>query len=398
MRKILLLLAFCLCLNAQSDKTSSIPIPKNTFLNLDAQECDKECLKYLLKEKKYFSFLSKHRQQNDEKLDQEYQKLNAMFSIASQQFTTQNQNNAKIQIALLLPQKIIQRYAISITNSVTAYLLSKNIDFDIEVFNCNDENDISLQNSLNEIKNRQYTFIIAALTPKGANYVAKNSGGLTIFIPTINYKQVNYPPENILFGGIDYAEQIQKLLKYTNPKIAIFSDGSNLSEQLNSWVRQYSNVLYEQQIIDQNTNFKQTLKGNRILQNASIFLNMPLVKATLLSSQLRVYNIKAYKLLSTQINYHPMLLSIAQSADTKSLLLANSIGKSPLHIQINNALFNHSIVYDWVNYATNVGLDFIYTQLFPSYPREFQEQIDGNQIMYNTDIYKVANSRFYKLN
>lgn len=91
-----------------------------------------------------------------------------------------------------------------------------------------------------------------------------------------------------------------------------------------------------------------------------------------------------------------MLLTLTQYNDRKKLYLANSIQKSPLDIREINALFDHSIVYDWVNYSTNVGLDYLFSSYFTNgIPREFKEKISGNQIIYKTDIMKASGFGFY---
>lgn len=103
------------------------------------------------------------------------------------------------------------------------------------------------------------------------------------------------------------------------------------------------------------------LKNNKTLLNSSIFMNTPLVKTSLISSQLRVYKIVPYMLLSTQINYNPMLLTLTQYEDRKNFYLANSIGKTTVEMEELNSLFGHDIVYDWVNYSTSIGIDYFYT-------------------------------------
>ncbi len=313
MRKVffILLLSF-VSLYARSDKVSSVPIPESSFLDLDGQECDEQCMKKLIEEEKYFSFMSKHKEQEDGSVDENYQKLSTLFGDSNQSdfSVSQNLQTAQARLAILVPQKSIQRYATSTINSIIAYLLAKDSNFDIEVFNSHDESPSSLGLALSQIRQKGYKVVIAPMTQRGARYLMQNGNDFVIFIPTINYKSMQNAPSNMLFGGIDYEEQVRKLLDYSGPKVATFSDGSMLGDKLNSFVAQNVDVRYEKRIKDsKKINLKYILKGNRVLQNASVFLNMPLVKSSLLSSQLRVYDIRPYRLLSTQINYRPMLLN-----------------------------------------------------------------------------------------
>lgn len=390
-------------LYAKSDKLSPISLPSNVFINLSPNTCDKTCMKKLLSEEKFFSFISLYSKDLDDKvIEQNYQKFSSLFSILPPNFEiidNFSQESGQVRLAILLPQKSIHRYAMTTVNSIIAYLMARNSAFDIEVFNSIDETPSSLQFALSEIKQKNYQVIIAPVTPIGASFLAQNGNDFLIFIPTIHYSSAPTAPSNILFGGINYNEQIQKLLNFSNPKIATFSDGSPLGAKLDFLVSQNTDIRYQKQITDsEKINLKYMLKGNQILKNASIFLNMPLVKSSILSSQLRVYDILPHSLLSTQINYHPTLLTLTQYLDRKRMYLANSISQAPLSVESTNTLFGHSIVYDWVNYSTNVGLDYLFATFFTqNNPRAFKEYIQGNQIIYNTKIMKASRYGFYTI-
>ncbi len=397
MKKIFYLLAICTTLFATNN--SNIALPQNNYLDLDAKECDEACLDKLLKEKKYFTFMSK--QQGAEVLNGVNKELEGLFNGEEKSLSDlQLGNNKKedIKLAILVPQKKIGNYASSVVNSITAYLMERDSDFDIEVFNSYDESEGSLSNALNSIRQRGYKIVIAPLTQYGANYVAQNANDLIIFMPTINKKDIQFQTYNILYGGIDYEKQIISLLNYANSKVAIFSDLSPLSNNLNNFVAKNSDVSYQKDIeSSQKINLKYILKGNWALQGASIFLNTPLIKSSLIASQLRVYDIKPKALLSTQINLNPLLLNLTQYADRRHLYLANSISTAPISIQETNALFNHNIAYDWVNYSTNVGMDYLYS-LLTGNSRKFSEDISNHEINYNIKIMKTSEYGFYNVN
>lgn len=402
MKNILLILLTCVLLFAKSDKLSPIALPNGVFINLNSEKCDVSCLKNYIKQERYFSFLANYNQaihvKEDEFVSNLYRELSARFSIASPLLILNTSGNM-VKVAILVPQKRIRRYAITAVNSTIAYLFARNNDFEIEVFNSIDESEEALARELDNIRRREFQFVIAPLTPQGANFVSRNAEGLLVYIPTIHRSFTQTSANNIIYGGISYQEQIKKLANFANQKIAIFSDGSVLGEQLDSMVEgEFLEVGYKNQLTTQKLNLKPMLKGNYRLQGSSIFLNMPLVKTSLLASQLRAYDIFPHALLSTQINYHPMLISLTQYLDRKKLYLANSIQNTPYQLNATNSIFGHSITYDWVNYATSIGIDFLYTRYF-NQDREaiFKESIQNNQVQYTTTIMKSGPNGFYSI-
>jgi hypothetical protein len=63
-----------------------------------------------------------------------------------------------------------------------------------------------------------------------------------------------------------------------------------------------------------------------------------------------------------------------------------------------NSLFGHDIVYDWVNYSTSVGIDYLYTHYFvPVAEKNFDENIVENQVKYDVSIVKPKRYKFEKV-
>ena len=326
--------------------------------------------------------------------------------LASQEVTSQptyqlpemalSHGGQMIKIAVLIPQKTIKKYAVTSVNSVMSYLLYRNYSFDMNVFNSNDEREESIVKALADIKAGGYHFIIAPVTPQGATILANKVTDTVIFIPTIHRSSVPSAGANIVFGGIDYEQQMALLAPYANERVGTFEDGSGLSLQLGTLAKKNSTrVFYEKRIESSKANFKQLFKGNNSLNNASFYLNTPLVTSSLIASQLRANDIAPYALLSTQINYNPLLLTLTQSEDRDKMFIANSIQKTPAKLEEINALFGHDIVYDWVNYSTSVGADLLATHFFENKTeRVFKESISNNQVVYNTVIVKPAQHSF----
>ena len=308
-------------------------------------------------------------------------------------------NGEMIKIAVLIPQKTIKKYAITSVNTVISYLLYKNYSFDLNVFNSGDEKEESILKALTDIKAGGYTYIIAPVTPEGANVIATHVTDTLVFIPTIHRNSVAIVNENIFFGGIDYEGQVALLSEHASERVGIFEDGSGLSFQLSTFVKKYhERVFYEKRVESSKANFKQMFKGNRSLNNASYYLNTPLVSSSLIASQLRANDIYPSALLSTQINYNPLLLTLTQYEDRNDMFIANSIQRTPANLEEINTLFGHDIVYDWVNYATSIGAEFVTTHFYAN-PSEkiFKEGFKERQIVYNTSIVKPERHAFKKV-
>jgi len=308
-------------------------------------------------------------------------------------------NGPMIKIAVLVPQKTIKKYAITSVNSVMSYLLYQNYNFDLNVFNSGDEKEESLLIALKDIKAGEYNYIIAPLTPEGAQIVANYVKDTMVFIPTLHSSSVKNASSNIFFGGIDYAQQVALLSEFANERVGTFEDGSPLSFQLNSLVKKNSQrVFYEKRIESSKVNFKQLFKGNTSLNNASLYLNMPLVTTSLVASQLRANEIFPNALLSTQINYNPLLLTLTQYEDRDKMFVANSIQRTPAELEEINAFFGHDIVYDWVNYSTSIGAEYLCNEFFAGKTNKtFNEVMQNNQVIYNTAIYKPGRNEFSKV-
>jgi SRSO17 transposase len=378
---------------AQSDKLSHIPPTKSVFINTDAFTCNIECMQGLLDDGQIFSFISNYNSSMEELYT-----MRSEFAYYQRIFRVFDDEEFSIRVAMLVPQKSIRRYASTTVNSVLAYLVSKQNNFEVKVFNSNDEKESSILRELKNIKNENFRYVIAPVTQNGAKIIMDNEHDLEVYIPTVHKKSMENNNSKIVFGGINYDKQIDELLKYSNSKIAYFSDGSNLSKSINdSLLEKNPKIVYSKSINSSRISFKRMFKNNKKLNDSSIFMNTPLVKTSLVASQIRVYDIEPYVLLSTQINYNPMLLTLTQYEDRKDFYIANSIGKTTVGMKELNSLFGHDIVYDWVNYSTSLGMDFFYTQYFvPTSSRNFSENIVENQVEYDITIVKPKRYKFVK--
>jgi len=379
---------------AKSLYLSTLPLPQTNIINLDTKECDAKCLENYLDNGQIFSFLSNYNNTpNDLNLSDKYETLKIKFNIYNLK-TAQN-----VKIALMVPKNIIGRYTISTTNTILAYLLNKKVNFDFELFDSKDETVQNIANTVKKIEQKGFKFVIAPYTANGVKSLLSINTNLIFYIPTINKSEVSTQKTNFIFGGINYKKQIDKLLLFTNEKIAIFADQSNIGFKLSSYIEDSEKqVVYKKVIPQKLTKFRSFLRHNRRLNNSSIFLNTPLIKTSLLASQFRFYKITPYALFSTQINYNPLLLNLTQFDDRKNMYIANSIGYSDDKLVVTNKLLDNNIQYDWINYSTSVGIDYIYTLYFNSETKRlFDENILSNQVQYNIQVLKPTKSAFKKV-
>ncbi len=310
---------------------------------------------------------------------------------------SQLRNSDQIKVALLVPKKVIGAYANSVANSIIAYLISKDTRFLFEVFDSGTQSPDDLNLAMQKIKHKGYQFVIAAVTADGAQSLAPLVSDTLVFIPTVHHEDVAIKNPNIIFGGIDYTAQIDALLPYADDKIVIFNDHSRLAKKISAVIkdRRIEDVVYEKEIKNMKANISYIFKRNHKLKNASVFLNMPVVKSALIATQFSRYEDNISKILSTQVNYSPLLLTLTQYQDRKNFFIANSISDMPFKIEDTNTLLGGEIKYNWISYATTVGLDYVFCNYFGSKNiREFDEEVYDKQIYYKVSVMQAMRGSF----
>lgn len=352
--------------------------------------CDKECLKELSRGVDFIQFIYTPLTMS-EPFKSYYAGIKKLATIPEIEIGRKD-----IKVALIIPQDVIKSYSVVVSDSVFAYIFKRDVGSHIEIFYSGDESAENLNLAINRAKNAGFKYFIAPLTTNGLEIINSDDyDDLIFYIPTINIKNISNPRSNLFFGGIDYEAQIQKLLQKANHKISAFGDGSRVSNMLNEIVATNSINPYIQNIegSDIKLNF---LKNNYKVKNSSIFLNTPLIKSALLSSQFRVFELEPYILLSTQLNYNSALISLTQSGDRKNLYIANSIMTPDSQLETLSAILGEKLAYDWVAYSTMIGMDFIYLNYInKSAQAIFKENMQDNQIQYNINIMRAGNYGFY---
>lgn len=352
--------------------------------------CDKECLKELSRGVDFIQFIYTPLTMS-EPFKSYYAGIKKLATIPEIEIGRKD-----IKVALIIPQDVIKSYSVVVSDSVFAYIFKRDVGSYIEIFYSGDESAENLNLAINRAKSAGFKHFIAPITANGLSVInSSDYDDLIFYIPTINIKTVQNPNPNLFFGGIDYEAQIQKLLQKANHKISAFGDGSRVSNMLNEIVATNSTNPYIQNIegSDIKLNF---LKNNYKVKNSSIFLNTPLIKSALLSSQFRVFELEPYILLSTQLNYNSALISLTQSGDRKNLYIANSIMTPDSQLETLSAILGEKLAYDWVAYSTMIGMDFIYLNYINKNAQAiFKEHMQDNQIRYNINIMRAGNYGFY---
>ena len=297
----------------------------------------------------------------------------------------------------MLPQKVIGRYVISTTNSILSYLIMQNVDFKVEVFNSIDEKEESIISTLNDIRDKDFYYVIAPVTINGANFLAQHGYGLKIFIPTIHKDDIQYNVEDIVYGGIDYKEQILKLKQFNSYKKVVFKDSSQVGRKLTNIIQNEIGKIDKIVEVKNKTKMRKIIRRNNTINKASVYLNTPLIKTSLLMSQFTYHSKRPKYLLSTQINYNPLILTLTQHRDRKKMVIANSITNVDDKLIEMNKFLDNDILYNWINYSSSFAIDYFYNDITNN-NRLFNQEVINNQVQYKTVLYKPARNKLELLN
>ncbi len=416
---LLLLIPFFLL--AESSQVSTIPLPITYVQLIDSNgTCDDACLWEYLGRGEIFTFLALARDKLDnEELDDIRMIYVGLFNIGYDQMV-----KGELKVAMILPYKLIGRYAYSTSNAVFAYFLTRNHPFVLKNFQIDDESPQEMARVLKEIKDEGFHYVVAPLTPQGARIISESEEELNVFFPTINKNDLNTTAANIYFGAIDYRAQIERLMPRASSPLVVMYDKSNQGKKLLAMARESylesdepfqptsrsevslrENVTYladlepkKKQVIAyginrETSNLKYYFEDNQKIQFGSFFLNTPVIKSTMILSQLSLYETNTTNVLSTQINYDPLILSMTQTKDRDNLYIANSISLNNNTLVETNSLLSNDIAYDWINYASTVGADYFY-HLITNSERTYQLPMVDNQIIYPVSIVRPTGSRF----
>lgn len=400
------MLALCLAVMpciAKNVVISPLPLPKIEVINLDTQGCSKRCLNKLYEDGDYISFVARFG-------DEEDVELRAKLSVAMQEIgilevplPPKKSNVAGVKIALLMPKKVIGRYFTASIDTILSYLMARGGDFSFEVFNTNTEDSKAIQEAYNRAVERDSNFIIGIFTTNGAKHIIQDLDISTpIYLPTINARQIKDVkiPKNLYFGGIDYEKQIDILLSLSGgEQIVAYNDKSQAGAYLGSLLHAKNARIVFEQAIDSTMakRFNTLIAAQRgHLKSSVVIFNTPGIRTGLIMSQIGSNGVRPRRMLSTQINYDASLLNLVQPSDRKEFFVVNVINEVNQHLLEYASLLGRDLKYNWVNYATAVGVELLLGESVDKKSRYFNEKFLNNQVNYNNKVYKISGDGFYE--
>jgi hypothetical protein len=304
--------------------------------------------------------------------------------------------NDSNKIALVFPSKVVGKYGQDTINTMISYMIHNSFNFELEVFDSKSQELDDIKETFDNINKKKFTNIIILYTVDALKNLFKieNLDKFTIYFPLINKKNSNYYSSKIFYGGLDYKNQIHRLLNIDNNNNSIVYTNNQLTLKLNNYIKNSNKPINTISKFDTNSISISKNFSNKRFDNTSLFLNTSIIDTSMILSQLRIYDRQVNKTLSTQLNYTPLLLSLTQYLDRKNLLIANSIDPIDSKLQETLSILGLDVQYNWVNYSTLIGIDFLFnkydTKLFPS-------KIQYNQVEYPVYIYKTNRYKFKKV-
>lgn len=301
----------------------------------------------------------------------------------------------KMKVAFLYPSNLVSKYAKSSINTVSGYLSHQDSDYELVVIDTENESASRIDSAFQEVKKSNIKNVIALFTPNAVgtlNNVVSND--LKVYLPLIEKKEVSSSNSSLIFGSISYEEQVKKLVNYSSGNNVMFYQDTYLGLKLKkSYESVVSDTRLKKEISKHENNFKGIVTGSG-LANSTLFLNTDIVKSSLILSQLRSYDIYPKVILSTQLSYDPLLMTLTQDKDRDKLIVANSIDVVDKELRDDIAISGGNIVYEWVDYSTLVGINYLYygknSNLVPT-------KIENNQAMYNPKLFRSTEFGFSEI-
>ena len=301
----------------------------------------------------------------------------------------------KIKVAFIYPSSLVEKYAKTSLSTISGYLSYQKADYDLTIIDSTNENYENINSAFAKAKQNGVTKIIGLFTPSAISSLDKIvTSDIKVYLPLIEKSDALTNNENLIFGSISYDQQVKKLISYSNTNNAMFYQNTYIGNKLK---RAYDASVYDtrvrKEISKTETNFKYIVNDYK-LNNSTLFLNTDLVKTSLILSQLRAYDISPKAILSTQVSYDPMLMLLTQDQDRDKLVIANSIDSVNNELRDEISTFGGNIVYEWVDYSTLVGINYLY---YGNNSNLVQTKIIENQAVYNPKLYKSTEVGFLEI-
>jgi len=298
------------------------------------------------------------------------------------------------KVAIVYCSKKIGKYSIKISDVVLSYSASEDNNFSYLFYDMDNESNESINNLFDTLKKEEINNIMMYLTPGNLDklYEYETIDEFNIYLPLINSKLASRIPHNkIVFGAISYENQLNTLINIANSNIIEIYDEKRKNLKLHYLLENNPRVT-SYQLKGKYPNYKSFIRQHRKLKNASVILNLDIIKSSIFMSQISANDrLKISQILATQSNYSPVSFVLSQQKDRKKLIIASSILYTNKTLDNINKLLGNDIRYDWVNYSTILGLELLKTKktlLFDNI------EVMDNQIQYPSVLYKTKKSSF----
>lgn len=324
------------------------------------------------------------------------------------------------KVAVIYASKEVGRFAKSTMSTASAFLLYNDVDFEIEGFDTYDENYESILEKVKSLNEKGFTKVIALFTIDGFKVLnsLNESRNARYYFPLINKSEVITTKENFIFGGISYKDQLELLQTLSNDRNTMFYVKSYLGDKLKSI---YENTFRTPGLIKEierdTNNFKGLMKDKRMTGD-TIILNTPIVKTSIILSQLTAFEINPSKVLSTQLNYNPMIVKLTQDRDRNNFYVVSAISSVDDFLEEYANILGGDVVYNWVDYSSLVGLNYLLFDrneeviksessvvndtLTPTEPKKeisiIKTKVKENQADYEQTLYETTSYGFTKVN
>lgn len=295
------------------------------------------------------------------------------------------------KIAILYPSSKVGRYANSTINTISAFLIYNNEKFHLEAFDTYNENPINIAAQLELIKQKDFTKVITMFTKDGFDVLNQSLDidDIKFYFPLINKAEVITYNQNFIFGGISYEEQLNLLQSLTSEKNTMFYVKSYLGSKLkNIYEKTFLNSGVIKEIERTNNRYKYIMDDQRII-GSTIILNTPIVKSSIILSQLTAFEVEPEKVLSTQLNYNPLLIKLTQPKDRENFYVVSSISKIDSFIEDYTKLLGSNVAYEWVDYSALIGANYFINENESELIKTkiIENQADYEQTLYKSTIY-----------
>ncbi|MEA3384802.1 MAG: hypothetical protein U9Q20_09065 [Campylobacterota bacterium] len=299
-------------------------------------------------------------------------------------------------IALVFSSLNIGKYSLDVSNIINSYCIYNEINSSIEIIDIDSErfDKYNIGDKLNDLNIDRIIGLFTTNDYKLINDISDSN--ITIYLPLVNKNDIDniLLKNNIIFGAIDYEKQFNELIGYVNSnKLVNLYDNTSLGSTLSSYIQKELTV-YSKEISDNNAEYLRFLENNDKLKNSTIILNTSIVKSSILLSQINSTNISENTIISSQLNYTPLLLSFTQEEDRDNIIIANSIGSLESGFVEYTQLIGNDIRYNWVNYSSLIGLEYL---LYKNIDKFKEIKVDENQIIYPIKLYRVLKNNFKEI-